>query len=325
MDLAALVKEIDFGQSERVIVGLDTADDAGVYRLLPDVNLIFTADFITPVTDDPYWFGRVAAANAISDVYAMGGQPKVALNLCGFPPKGVDPKDLTAILQGGLDAAKLAGCEIIGGHTVKDTEIKYGLSVVGVCKDKDITTNAGAQPGDKLILTKPIGSGLIIAGCKQKRVAPEQLEPVVHTMTQLNDRASQAMLEFDCSAATDVTGFGLAGHACEMAAASKAALRLTMANVPHFPAAIDAIEAGVKTAIKLAGESVPSVGVKYADTLSDTHRALALDPQTSGGLLIAINPDRAGQLLTRLNELGVTDAAIIGEVVESATPQVILQ
>lgn len=322
MDLAALVKDIDFGKSPEVIVGVDTADDAGVYRLLPDVNLIVTADFITPVTDDPYWFGRVAGANSLSDVFAMGGQPKVALNLCGFPPKGTGPDALSEILRGGLAAAKLAGCMIIGGHTVKDTEIKYGLSVVGIAKDNEIKTNAAAQPGDMLILTKPIGSGLIIAGCKQKKIPADRLPPVVRKMAELNDKAARAMVEFDCSAATDITGFGLAGHAWEIAAASKVGINLFTGQIPNFPAALEAHNAGVKSAIKLSGTASPEQKVEFKEGISDTWRALVLDPQTSGGLLISIHADRAEKLLQRLHEIGVADAAICGEVIKTETPLV---
>lgn len=322
MDLAALVKNIDFGHDPQVIVGLDTPDDAGVYRLLPDVNLIVTADFITPVTDDPYWFGRVAGANSLSDVFAMGGQPKVALNLCGFPTAGVSPEALTDILRGGLDAAKLANCQIIGGHTVKDTEIKYGLSVVGVAKDNEIKTNAAAKPGDLLVLTKPIGSGLIIAGCKQKKIPADRLPSVVQKMAELNDKAARAMVEFDCSAATDITGFGLAGHAWEMAAASKVGIKLFTKHIPYFPAALGAIDAGVKSAIKLAGAGSPEPKVEFHRQVSDSWQALLLDPQTSGGLLISIHPDRAEELLRRLRDEGVTDAVICGEVIHGNSPLV---
>jgi selenide,water dikinase len=301
---------------------METADDAGVYRLLPDVNLIITADFITPVTDDPYWFGRVAGANALSDVYAMGGQPKAALNLCGFPPKGAAPEALSEILRGGLEAAKLARCDIIGGHTVKDTEIKYGLSVVGVAKDSEIKTNAAAQPGDLLILTKPLGSGLIIAGCKQKKIPADRLPPVVQKMAELNGRASRAMVEFRCSAATDITGFGLAGHAWEMAAASNVGINLFTEKIPYFPAAQEAIDAGVKSAIKLSGRASPERKVQFATDLAETWQALALDPQTSGGLLIAIAAERAERLLLRLHDDGIIEAAICGEVVPAKQPMV---
>ena len=324
MDLATLIKNIDFGHDPQVIVGLDTADDAGVYRLLPDVNLVVTADFITPVTDDPYWFGRVAGANSLSDVFAMGGQPKVALNLCGFPTSGVTQETLSEILRGGLEAAKLAGCQIIGGHTVKDTEIKYGLAVVGVAKDHEIKTNAAARPGDALILTKPIGSGLVIAGCKQKKIPADRLPPVVQKMAELNDKAARAMVEFDCSAATDITGFGLAGHAWETAAASKVEIKLHLDRIPYFPAAIEAIAAGVKSAIKLTGSPSSEKKVEFGDHVSQTGRALALDPQTSGGLLIAIAPERAEKLLQRLRDDGVADAAICGEVVAAKIPLVLI-
>ncbi len=322
MDLAALIKNLDFGHDPQVIVGLDTADDAGVYRLLPDVNLVVTADFITPVTDDPYWFGRVAGANSLSDVFAMGGQPKVALNLCGFPTSGVAQETLSEILRGGLDAAKLAGCQIIGGHTVKDTEIKYGLAVVGIAKDNEIKTNAAAKPGDLLILTKPIGSGLIIAGTKQKKIPADRLSPVVQKMAELNDKAARAMVELDCSAATDITGFGLAGHAWEMASASKVGIKLFTGHVPYFPAAREAIDARVKSAIKLSGAASPDLKVEFHHQVSELWRALVLDPQTSGGLLIAIHPQRAEKLLRRLRDEGITDSAICGEIFHADSPRV---
>jgi selenide,water dikinase len=320
VDLTALVKNLDFGSAPEVIVGLDHADDAGVYRLLPDVNLIVTADFITPVTDDPYWFGRIAGANSLSDIYAMGGHPKVALNLCGFPSRGVTSGALTEILRGGLDAAKLAGCFVIGGHTVKDTEIKYGLSVVGIARDSEIKTKAAARAGDLLILTKPIGTGLLIAGCKQKKLPPEKLLPAVKKMAELNVVAARAMVEFDCSAATDITGFGLAGHAWEMANASGVGIRFHTGRIPYYSASFEALDAGVKSAIKLTGDASPEHKVDFTDAVSERWRALVLDPQTSGGLLIAINPDRADRLMARLKDDGITDAAICGEVFATAAP-----
>ncbi len=321
MGLEALVKNLDFGSSPEVVVGVDTADDAGVYRLLPDVNIIFTADFITPVTDDPYWFGRVAGANSLSDIFAMGGQPKVALNLCGFPTKGVAPETLAEILRGGLEAAQFAGCQIVGGHTVKDTEIKFGLSVVGLAKDSEIKTNAAAKAGDLLILTKPIGSGLIIAGCKQKKIPPETLLPVVQKMATLNDKAARAMVEFNCSSATDITGFGLAGHAWEMASASGVEIKIKVDRVPFYPAAVEAYTAGVRSAVKLCGEE-DDLKAEFAPEVDQTKQALMLDPQTSGGLLIAIGADRAEKLLRRLHDDGVEDAVICGEIVSTDTPLV---
>jgi len=320
VDLAALVKDLNFGSFPEVIVGLGKPDDAGVYRLMPDVNLIVTADFITPVTDDPYWFGRIAGANSLSDVYAMGGQPKIALNLCGFPTSGTADGALTEILRGGLEAANLAGCAIIGGHTVKDNEIKYGLSVVGVAKDDEIKTLATAQPGDLLILTKPIGTGLLIAGCKQKKIPADRLEPAVQKMAELNDKASRAMVEFRCSAATDITGFGLAGHAWEMAAASQVGIRLFVDRIPHYPSAFEAMDAGVKSVVQLTGRTSPEQKVSFAANVSERWQALTLDPQTSGGLLISIAADRAEKLLIRLKDEGNADAAVCGEVFAAKTP-----
>ncbi|MCP4712393.1 MAG: selenide, water dikinase SelD, partial [Planctomycetes bacterium] len=211
------------------------------------------------------------------------------------------------------------------GHTVKDSEIKYGLSVVGVAKDNEIKTNAGAKPGDLLILTKPIGSGLIVAGCKQKKIPANYLSPVVQKMAELNDKAARAMVEFDCSAATDITGFGLAGHAWEMAAASNVGIKLFTEHIPYFAAASEAIGAGVKSAIKLSDSTSGAQKVEFAESVSDKWRALVLDPQTSGGLFISIAAERAEKLLGRLHDEGICDAAICGEVLHTNLPLISIE
>ena len=235
VDLHQIIQRLNAPVPPEVLVGLGTSDDAGVYRIGPDLNLVLTADFITPTCDDPFLFGRIAAANSLSDVFAMGGTPKVALNLCCFPHRGIDKDTLTEILRGGLETITESGAVLIGGHTVKDNELKYGLSVTGIVRDNDIKTNAGARVGDVLILTKPIGTGVVISARKTGLIDDSQTLPVLQLMAQLNQTAAVLMNEFDAHGATDITGFGLAGHAWEMAHASRVGVRFYESRIPRWP------------------------------------------------------------------------------------------
>ena len=209
MDLKAIVRNLQIPKNPNVLVGHETSDDAGVYRIAPGLSMVLTADVIAPTCDDPRLFGRIAAANSISDVYAMGGYPRAALNLCFFPPSGVENEVLTEILRGGIDAVTEADAALVGGHTVKDNELKYGLSVTGLVDDRNLKTNAGARPGDLLILTKPIGTGVVMAACKKGVIGEDDARPVLERMAQLNKTACALMLTAGASGATDVTGFGL--------------------------------------------------------------------------------------------------------------------
>lgn len=308
-----------------VLVGLETSDDAGVYRIAPGLSMVLTADFIAPTCDDPRLFGRIAAANSISDVYAMGGYPRAALNLCCFPASGVEKAVLTDIMRGGLDAVNEAGVALVGGHTVKDKELKYGLSVTGLVDDRNLKTNAGARPGDLLVLTKPIGTGVVMAACKKGIISEDDAMPVFERMAQLNKTACALMLTADASSATDITGFGLAGHALEMATASKVGIRFHAERVPVWPIAESLVRDGVKTGVTLAGAQSAEERIVFDDRIPAEKRALFFDPQTSGGLLIAVSESSAQNLVQRLTDSGVADAAICGEIVESARPRLDIQ
>ena len=325
MDLDTIIKNLDVPVNRDVVVGLGTSDDAGVYRISPGLSMVLTADIIAPTCDDPRLFGRIAAANSLSDVYAMGGEPKAALNLCCFPSKGIEMQVLTEILRGGLDAITEAGAALVGGHTVKDEELKYGLSVTGLVRDLDLKTNAAAHPGDLLVLTKPIGTGVVMAACKKGMVRDAESKPVMERMAQLNKVACALMVDAGASSATDITGFGLAGHALEMATGSKAGIRFYTQKIPVWPIAESLVRDGVKTGVTLGDAQSTAERIAFSDKVSAERRALFFDPQTSGGLLIAITESKAKTLLTRLIDAGITDAAICGEVFSSPKPRLDFQ
>lgn len=305
-----------------LLVGLEAADDAGVYRLTPELALIQTLDFFTPIVNDPYQFGQIAAANALSDVYAMGGKPLTALNIICFPLKTTSSEIMKAILQGGLDKVHEAGALLVGGHSVEDPELKYGLAVTGVVHPDRILTNAGARLGDILVLTKPLGTGIIATALKGRLASPEAEAAMIQVMSQLNRGAAEALEGLEVHAVTDITGFGLLGHALEMALASKAELTISASRVPTLSWAREyagmGLVPGGSHANRLFCEKHlavdPQVDVISLDLLSDA--------QTSGGLLIAIAPQQTEMLLTKLQEKGVTHANIIGEITASGTGRI---
>ena len=279
-----------------VLVGFDTADDAGVYRLSDDLALVQTVDFFTPIVDDPWTFGAIAAANSLSDIYAMGGRPLSALSIVAWPAEA-DPAVLGQILRGGLDKMTEGSCAIIGGHSVNDPEIKFGYSVTGTVHPGRIKTNGGAREGDELILTKAIGTGVIGTALKRGIASPESVAAATASMIRLNRAACEAMLRFDVEGCTDVTGFGLAGHAREMALASGVTLEIEAAAVPLLPGAMEAAEAGaIPGGLKNNLEFV-ACAVAEPASLSTALRSLLYDPQTSGGLLIAVAPGDAAALV----------------------------
>ncbi len=295
-----------------MLVGPETADDAGVY-LLGGHALVATADFITPVCDDPRRFGRVAAANSLSDVYAMGGRPLFALNLCCFPDSGIPDGVLGAVLRGAAEALAEAGAALLGGHTVRDPELKYGLAVVGEADRDRLLTNAGARPGDRLVLTKPLGTGALISAFKLDRIGEAELEPAVAEMERLNAEAARLALAHGARAATDVTGFGLAGHALGMAQASGAALRIAFERLPVHEGFFRLAASGVSTRCTVANAGHAGDALVDHAGLSAVQRELLFDPQTSGGLLVALPPAGAAPLLAALAASGHR-AAEIGEV-----------
>ena len=282
-----------------------------------DTALIQTVDFFPPIVDDPYSFGQIAVANALSDVYAMGGRPLTALNIVGFPV--ALPKDLLGdILVGGSDKAREAGVLIVGGHTVDDEEPKYGLSVTGVVRPGDHVTNAGAQPGDNLVLTKPIGTGVITTAAKQG-VAPEDvLDTAVGIMSQLNDAASHAMNDVGAHACVDVTGFGLLGHLRGMTRASSVGASLSFDAIPFIPGASELAESGVAPGGTHRNLESLDSDVSWDDSITDVQQILLADAQTSGGLLIAVSDEKTGALLSALESHGVQTRAVIGSITDQA-------
>ena len=296
-----------------LLVGSSTGDDAAVYRLDDRLGLVLTVDFFTPITDDPYEFGSVAAANSLSDVYAMGGRPLVALNVVGFPA-ALAGEMLGDVLRGGYDKAAEANCLIVGGHTVDDNEPKYGLSVVGLVEPGRHVTNAGARPGDILVLTKPLGTGIVTTGCKAGVAPPGSVEIAVETMATLNRAASEAMMEVGVNACTDVTGFGLMGHLTGMLRASGVGAEIRAASAPVLPGVDELLAQGVAPGGTHRNEAGVADYVEWDDAVSSDQRLILCDAQTSGGLLISVPEERLSQLLSALETRGVETRAIVGHI-----------
>ncbi len=321
MDLSAIVHELEIPVPPEVIVGVGTADDAGVYRIAPDLNLVLTADFITPPCDDPFLYGRIAAANSLSDVYAMGGTPRAVLNLCCFPTTGIPKQQLADILKGGLETIRESGAALIGGHTVRDDELKYGLSVTGLVRDADIKANAHARVGDVVILTKPVGTGVVVSAIPSGRISAEQALPVLNRMAELNKVACEVMLAVGgAHGVTDITGFGLAGHTWEVAAASGVGIRLYYEKLPRWKVSEELITQGVRTGVTASNAQSLEGHIEFDRWLLDAQRSLLFDPQTSGGLLMTVDPNKADEMLRRLHDAGIGDAVICGEVFAAEKP-----
>ncbi len=295
-----------------LIVGTETSDDAGVFRLREDLAIVNTVDFFTPIVDDPYTFGQIAAANALSDIYAMGAEPRTTLNIVGFPRGTLDLDVLTDIIRGGSERVRAAGAVVIGGHSIIDQELKYGMAVTGVVHPDRVIRNVGIQPGDALVLTKALGTGIIATALKRRKASTASVRRAVASMIALNDRASAIMKTFPVHACSDVTGFGLMGHAFEMASGSGVTIVLEAKKLPLLPGAR-----------QLARQGYLTGGCKrnreYLRNKTSVDRAVrgdlvevALDPQTSGGLLIALPPDHADALVERLRADGVEAATRIG-------------
>lgn len=307
----------------RVVVGIRTSDDAGVMELPgTDRVLIQTVDFITPVCDDPYLFGRVAAANSLSDVYAMGGTPISALNVCCFPHKGPSKAQYADILRGGLDVLTESGTVLLGGQTVKNDEIKYGMAVTGMAQKSQLTPNSGARPGDALILTKPIGTGVLIGAGKTGAVSEAVLMRAVRKMAELNRAACEAMVAAGCKSATDITGFGLAGHGWEMANASGVCLVFQASWLPVYHEAESVLAERVRKGELPDTPAWAQGRVDCSPEVSPARRHLFADPQTSGGLLIAIPQAKASALLGDLHARGVADAVLVGRAEQATAPSI---
>lgn len=316
-----MFSELRLRSDPNVLVGIDTHDDAAIVRLDDERALVLTADFITPFIDDPYLYGQVAAANSISDVYAMGGKPIAVMNLCMFPVKaGKDT--LARVLQGGLDKTHEAGASLVGGHTVKDDELKYGLSVTGLVHPKRYTPNSGARVGQSFILTKPIGSGFLIQGAKKGAgVTNDELRALALTMAELNKAACETMMEFGATGATDITGFGLAGHTLSMARASKIGLRFFHERVPLYPRALELSGAGVKTGLNEPIAKLAEGALDFKGAFSDAEKGLYFDPQTSGGLFFGVPTKDVDACLKTLHQRGVQHARIVAESFAADVPR----
>ena len=282
--------------------------------------MVQTVDFITPIYNDPYLFGQIAAANSLSDVWAMGGRPVTAMNICCFPEKGVDTETLGKILQGGLSKIEEGGAVLVGGHTVRDNEMKYGCSVTGFVHPKKIALKGGAKAGDRLILTKPLGSGVHVTGAKKGLLSDEKLRRVMETLAELNKTAAETMMEFEVRGATDITGFGLGGHGLEMARGARLGFRIHVDRLPVFPDTLDLLGQGLSTGATPNNAALIQNEVRYDAAVTPAEQGLFSDPQTSGGLLIAIREKDAEALLRKLHERGIKDARIIGEAFAADAP-----
>jgi selenide,water dikinase len=303
-----------FPTDENVIVGLERADDAGVYKISDGLALIQTVDFFTPIVDDPYGFGQIAAANALSDVYAMGGTPKTAMNLVAFPVKEMDLSVLRQIIQGGLDKLTEAEVVLIGGHSIEDKELKYGLSVTGFVHPSKVLTKKNLRPGNQLVLTKPLGTGIVNTAIKAGMASKELTDRVTRLMAELNREAAGIMTNFDVSACTDVTGFGLLGHLAEMVLGSGTSAKIYSDQVPVIAEALEFAAMGLIPAGAYKNREFRESMIAFADTVGRSRQDVLVDPQTSGGLLISVNSQQAEALVAALKDAGIEDAAQIGEV-----------
>jgi len=312
--LEEILKYLPLPKDPNILVDIDTHDDAGVYKVNDDLALVLTTDFFPPVCSDPYEFGQIAAANSISDVYAMGGDPVLALNIMMFPAAKLPMEAYAEILKGGFDKATEAGVRIIGGHTIDDFPPKYGLAVVGYIHPMKIMTNAGAKPGDLLILTKPVGTGVILAGHRLGMATDKDLEAAKRLMKLLNKTGADVMKKYNIKGATDVTGFGLAGHALKMAKASKVSLKISMKDVPLIGDTYKLIDEGCIPGASFRNLDYAEKDIDFAPDLDYNLKMIAFDAQTSGGLLFSAASDKVIQIIDALKNVGLGDSKVIGSV-----------
>ena len=308
---------LDLPVDQNLLVGLERADDAAVYRISDDLALVQTVDFFPPMVDDPFSFGQIAAANALSDVYAMGGVPKTAMNIVAFPVNTMDITILRTIIEGGLDKMREAGVVLVGGHTVEDNELKYGLAATGFIHPDRILTKRSLQCGDRLILTKPLGTGIVATAIKAGLADRALTDQVTMAMTTLNRDAAETMDDFPVHACTDITGFGFLGHLAEMVVDSGYGVRITASDVPIYPEALEWAAMGLIPAGAYNNRNFRGPFVDFASDVPRQWQDLLFDPQTSGGLLIAVAAGEAERLVTALKVKGIDCAAIVGEVVVS--------
>ena len=322
--LEEILKYLPLPNDPNILVDIDTHDDAGVYRINDDLALVFTTDFFPPLCSDPYEFGQIAAANSISDVYAMGGDPVLALNIMMFPAAKLPMEAYAEILKGGFDKATEAGVRIIGGHTIDDTPPKYGLAVIGYVHPEKVITNAGARPGDYLILSKPVGTGIILAGQRLGIADDADINEAKRLMKLLNRSGAEVMKRFNVKGATDVTGFGLAGHALKMALASKVSLSINMKNVPLIGNTYSLADDGCIPGAAFRNLEYAEKNFEFMLGLDYSLKMIAFDAQTSGGLLISASPGKADMIVEELRKSGLNEAAVIGEVREQGEKSIYL-
>jgi len=327
--LSSALRKLPISRHHNLLVGLARPDDAGVYKLSPEIAIIQTVDFFPPIVDDPYLFGQIAAANALSDVYAMGGQPITAMNVVGFPAGKFPIYVLRQILKGGMDKIQESGAVLVGGHTINDTELKYGLSVTGIVHPDEIITNSNARPGDGLILTKPLGTGVFTSALKAGRIKQGQMKHVIKSMLTLNKTAAEAIVHphtkgFGVGACTDVTGFSLIGHSYLMAVNSDVSMVINHKTVPYFPGALALARAGFTSCGTVNNRESYSRYVRIPKDLPEEVVNLLFDPQTSGGLLISVTQNKAQLLLQKLKAKGIKEASIIGWVIKRVQKRIII-
>lgn len=325
LDLKEILGNLKIKGHPNLLVDHSSSDDAAVYQISKDKALVTTVDVIAPVCDDPFVFGQVAAANALSDVYAMGGQPLVGLNICAFPMDVVSKETLSQILEGGLDKVHEAGAVIAGGHSIKNDELKFGVSVVGEVHPKKIWRNNTPQKGDSLILTKALGTGIAVFAFKKGDLDEKPFQSILKNMILLNKYAAEALFRFDVHAATDVTGFGLAGHGLEMATGSGMGLRIYFNELPHYKESLKFMKQGVRTGGTVTNELSTHDKIEGREKIDPYEKDLLFDPQTSGGLLVALKKSEAKDAVKALQDAGCTEAAIIGEVFESKKPVLVIE
>jgi selenide,water dikinase len=322
--MAYVINHLPDYPNERVLVGPKTFSDAGIYKINEELATVSTLDFFTPVVNNPYDYGQIAAANALSDVYAMGGKPLTAMNILCYPMKTLDKDVLVEILKGGADKVNEAGAVVVGGHTLQDNEIKYGLSITGIIHPDRIVSNTGSRPGDVLVLTKPLGTGLIISAIKANKVIEEHVSIATRSMVLLNKTASEIMLEVGVNACTDITGFGLIGHAYEMAEVSKVTVSFFAERIPIFDGCERYVNMGLIPGVSKLSKKYLKDAVRVDPKVRAELLDIMFDAQTSGGLLISLLPEKADILCAKLREKGIVTADIVGCVLERKAVSIIV-
>lgn len=324
-DLKIVLAGLPKTKDPRVLVSADTCDDAGVFKISDNLALVQSVDVFTPSVDDPYAFGQIAAANSVSDIYAMGGMPLTALSIIGFPIETMSHRIMNQILRGGVDKMAEAGVSIVGGHSIKDREIKFGFAVTGTIHPDKIITNDQAQPGDSLVLTKPLGTGVIGFASQIGKASAEELDTISRSMAELNKIPAEIMVEMGVTTATDVTGFGLLGHLSEIAAQSKVTIEIFADQVPVFDGVFEKIQLEMISGAIERNKEFASQYVATSSGVSEERETVLYDPQTSGGLLIAISQERAKELVLRLKKNGIVHTTVIGRVVSKSDGEIILK